>query len=260
MRKSAVILPLAALVAGALGLFVRRNELTTVFDSTTGLAERYAPVTVLLIGLSVAVIVLSAVAGIVIASRQQAEKDYSRAFTPGGFLYVGASFVLGVGWLAAVVLQYVRLRSVGIVTLIDWIFMLLATLSALSVIILALGAYTRRRGAGMVTFSVLPSLFFCFWLIILYKDNATNPVLIDYCYESLAIAGAALSFYFGAGYAFRKAKPGWTIFSYLVTIFFCVVVLADNIGLPIRLMYGITGAVSWINLNVFVKNLKGKNE
>ncbi len=259
MRKSAVIMPLAFLLAGVLGFFVRRQELATVFDSVTGLAERYAPITVLLICLSAAVILSSLVIAIVVSSRHKADKDYSRAFAPGSFSYVGLSFILGLGWLAAVVLRFIRLRSSGIITIIDWIFILLAVLSAVSVIILAMGAYTRRRGAGMTVFSVIPSLFFCFWLIILYKDNATNPVLLDYCYECLAIAGAALSFYFGAGYAFRKSAPGWTLFSYLVTIFFCVIVLADGIGLPSQLIFGITAVVSWINAHAFIRNLKSKD-
>ena len=260
MRKSAVIMPLVALLAGVLGMFVRRRELATVFDSATGLAESYAPSSVLLISLSAVIIMLSVVIAVVVSGRSKAERDYTRAFEPDSFLYVGASFVFGVGWLAAVVLQFIRLRSVGIMTIIDWFFMLLAAIAAVSVIILAIGAYTRRRGSGMIVFSIIPSLFFCYWLIILYKDNATNPVLLDYCYQSLAIAAAALSFYFAAGYAFKKAAVGWTLFSYLITIFFCVVVLADSVGLPIRLMFGIIAVVSALNANAFVRNLKDKDE
>ena len=260
MRKSAVFMPLIALLVGVLGFFVRRKELASVFDNDTGLAERSAPISLLLIALSAAVIIAAVIIAIIVSVRKKAEKDYSRAFTPGGFFYVGASFVLGLGWLVAVVLQFLRLRSSGIITIIDWIYLLLALLTAVSVIVLALGAYTRRRGAGMIVLSIMPSLFFCFWLIVLYKENATNPVLLDFCYQSLAVAAAALSFYFGAGYAFGKAAPGWTVFSYLVTCFFGIVSIADNAGLPIQLMFGITAIVSGLNLGVFTGNLKDKNE
>jgi hypothetical protein len=260
MRKSAVMMPLAFLLAGVLGLFVRRWELDTVFDSATGLTARYAPVTLLLIGLSAAALVLSAVLGIVVASRHKAEPEYGRAFKPGSFRYVGASFIFGLGLLAAVVLQYFRRSATGIVTIIDWIFLLLAALTAVSVILLAMGAYTRRRGGRMILFSIIPPLFFCFWLIVLYKDNAKNPVLLDYCYQSLAIAASALSFYFGAGYVFKKPAVGWTVFSNLITVFFCVLVLADNVGLPLRLIFGIVALVAWINANAFIRNLKPKDE
>ncbi len=259
MRKSAVIMPLAFLLTGIIGFFIRRWELDTVIDNATGLAEKNAPVTVLLIGISVAVILAAMLTAILTSVRTKADREYARAFKPGSFLYVGLSFFLGLGWIVAIVLQYFSLRSTGIITIIDWIFMLLAVLSAISVVILAMGAYTRRTGAGMLVFSIIPSLFFCFWLIILYKDNAKNPVLIDFCYQSLAIAASALSFYFSAGYAYKKASPGWTVFSFLTSIFFCIVVLADSIGLPIKLMFGIIAIVSWINANAFIGNLKSKD-
>jgi hypothetical protein len=175
MRKSCCHHAACLSARRVLGLFVRRWELDTVFDSATGLTARYAPVTLLLIGLSAAVLVLSAVLGIVVASRHKAEPEYGRAFKPGSFLYVGASFIFGLGLLAAVVLQYFRRSATGIVTIIDWIFLLLAALTAVSVILLAMGAYTRRRGGRMILFSIIPPLFFCFWLIVLTRTTRKIP-------------------------------------------------------------------------------------
>jgi hypothetical protein len=43
------------------------------------------------------------------------------------------------------------------------------------------------------------------------------------------------------------------VFSYLITIFFCVLVLADNVGLPLRLIFGLVALVAWINANAFIR-------
>ncbi|MCL2342376.1 MAG: hypothetical protein FWC62_00535 [Firmicutes bacterium] len=46
------------------------------------------------------------------------------------------------------------------------------------------------------------------WLIFLYKENAEEPQLWLFVPGILAIASAALSFYYLAGYAFGRVKPG----------------------------------------------------
>ena len=83
MRKSAVIMPLAFLLTGIIGFFIRRWELDTVIDNATGLAEKNAPVTVLLIGISVAVILAAMLTAILTSVRTKADREYARAFKTG---------------------------------------------------------------------------------------------------------------------------------------------------------------------------------
>ncbi len=270
MRKSAVAIPLFALIAGAIGFVFRQMEVNTGFESATGFAKRDFQLTAILIGLSALVIVLAAVYAIITGRKLKAENDYSKAFAPRGFLYIGTSFVLGVCWLVAAVMYFIQKRAAGIsaiesiptpsVAVIDYIFVFLAAVTAFSLVLMALGAYKGRSGTEMILFSLVPSIFYCFWLIIMYKDNAANPVLLSYAYQCIAVAAAALSAYFSAGYVYKKSVTGRTLFSFLVTIYFCSVVLADNVILPIKILFGVTMLLQFVNAVVFIRNLKQKED
>jgi hypothetical protein len=268
MRKSAVVMPLLALVAGVVGFFLRRTEVDTVFNPVTGLASTDAPVTILLIGLSALAVVGAAVFAAAISRRYKAETEYTRAFAPRGFLYLAVSFLLGLVWLASAAWYFVEKRAAalsampagfaGRVSVVDFIFTVLAALSAISVIILARGAYKGKGGSEMLLFSVIPPVFFCFWLVILYKENAANPVLLAYCYQVLAIAAATLGYYFSAGFVFGKAVTGRAIASILAAVYFCTLVIADGISQPMKLMFGVTAVNMLMNAVVFLRNLKSR--
>ncbi|NLA86521.1 MAG: hypothetical protein GX847_04400 [Clostridiales bacterium] len=254
MRKSAVAMPVFALVAGAFGFLIRRIEVNTAFEIATGFAKRDAWSTPVLIALSGFVIILAVLFALLTVTKFKAENDFSKAFAPRGFLYIGAMFILALGWLVTDVFYFLEKRTD--LTAIDIIWIFLAAVTALSLIFLARGAYKGRGGGEMHLFSIIPPIFFCYWLIILYKDNAANPVLLSYCYQCLAIAAAALSFYFSAGFVYKKSVTGRSLASFLVTIYFCAVVLAENTVLPLKIFYGITLLVQFINVIVFIRNLK----
>ncbi len=254
MRKSAVAMPVLALVAGVFGFLIRRIEVNTAFESATGFAKRDAWSTPVLIALSGFVVILAVLFALLAVTKFRAENDFPRAFAPRGFLYIGAMFILALAWLAADVFYYFVKRTD--LTVIDIIWIFLAAVTAFSLIFLARGAYKGHGGSEMLLFSIIPPIFFCYWLIILYKENAANPVLLIYCYQCLAIAAAALSFYFGAGFVYKKSVTGRTLVSFLVTIYFCAVVLAENIILPLKIIYGLTLLIQFINVIVFIRNLE----
>ena len=254
MRKSAVAIPVLALVAGAFGFIIRQMEVNTAFESATGFAKRNAMSTTILIALSGLVIILAVLFALLTVTKFKAENDYSKVFAPKGFLYIGAAFVLALCWLAADVYNFFDKRAA--ISIIDIIWIFLAAVTAFSLLFLARGAYKGRGGTEMLLFSVIPSIFFCYWLIILYKDNAANPILLSYCYQCLAIAAAALSFYFSAGFVYKKSVTGRSLVSFLVTIYFCAVVLADNISLPLKMIFAITLVLQFMNTVVFIRNLR----
>lgn len=256
MRKYAVVLPLLALIVGAAGFLLRMMEVNSEFEMTTGFAKRDGQTAIILIGLSVAVIVLAAVVGLVSTLTGKADNEYGRTFSPKSFGYIAVSFLLGLIWIAADFIYFFSLQRNGAVSIIDFIFIFLSALSAFSVIFLARGAYKGHGGTEMLLFSVVPSVFFCFWLIVLYKNNAANPVLLSYCYQALAIAAAAISYYFSAGFVFGKAVTGRMLFSFLLAIYFCAVVLADKIGLPVKIFFAVTLCIQLMNTVVFIRNLK----
>lgn len=258
MRKGVIFMPLAAFAAGVAGFFIRRTELGTVFDEATGLAERNAPVSMILIALSVAVFLAFAMVSYFIGSKYKAVNDYVHAFSPAGFSYLAIFFILGFCWLASDIMYFLDLQAVGVFAVIDMIYVIMSALSAVSIIFLARAAYRRRAGAELLLFGVIPSVFLCFWLILLYKQNAANPVLLEYSYQTLAISAAALSFYFSAGFVFKKTAAGKLLLSMLLTVYFGMVVLADNTGLPQKVLFGVLVASQLVNMAVFLKNLKSK--
>ncbi len=255
MRKSAVLMPLVALLAGVFGYLFRRIEVNTVIDSVTGLAARGAVVTNLLIVVTIAIILIMAVYAVMMFTRYRTERGYAKVFMPTGFVYIAGAYVVGIGWFIAAVLYVFNRSAVGGLTVIDWIFMLLAASSAVSVIVMSRGAYQRRSGTDMTLMSIIPPLFFCFWLIIYYKDNAANPVLLDYGYQILAIAAAALSYYYASGFTFRKVMTGKPIFAFLISIYLCIVVLADHTALSLKIMYAVTALNMLMSSILLIRNL-----
>ena len=256
MRRFAFVMPFIALILGIGALFLRYTEINTVFDATTGLPEQNALVTLILIGVSVVVILMAVIFGIVVAKKYDANTEYTRAFSPSGLLYLGVFFILGLGLIAAAVMYYLDQREVMV--LLDMFFAAFAVLTGVSLIFLARSAYKGRGGSELCVFGVIPVFFMCIWLILTYKQHASDPVILDYAYECVAASAAALSFYFGAGYIFKKPKPGKTVFSYLLTIFFCTLVLADDMLLPVKIFLGVIIIAQFINCIEFIRNLKKK--
>ena len=198
-------------------------------------------------------------------------EDYNGVFATRSFGYLAVTVFLSVVWLVADVFYFldsyggytaaVRESALAVAfPILDVIFVFLAAVAAISFVFLALGAYRGRSGSETLVLSVIPSLFYSFWLILLYKNNAANPVILSYAYACLAIVAAALSTYFSAGFAYKKTATGKTLFSFLATIFFCTMVLADNIGLPLKLIFGATVLNAFANCVIYLKNLRGKDE
>jgi hypothetical protein len=164
--------------------------------------------------------------------------------------------ILGLAVIGGSVLYFLDMK--GSIQFLDLVFAVFGIFSGISLIVLARGAYKGRGGSEMCLFSVIPSVFFCIWLIMTYKEHAPDPVILDYAYISLAIAAAALSYYYAAGYVYQKAKPGKTIFSYLLTIYFCLVALADQQPASLSILLAAVVLASLINTGVFIRNLAKK--
>jgi hypothetical protein len=123
--------------------------------------------------------------------------------------------------------------------------------------------FTRRqRAAGNLgcLIAAVPVLFFCFWLIVSYKENADDPVLWDYAIEILAIASSALAFYYVAGYLFYRAKPMRAVYFVLLAAFFCTMTLIDRRSLGASLIFA-ASALSFFVLGwILIRNLRPKEQ
>ena len=255
MRKNALIFPFSAIALGIAGGFLRQRELATVFDPVTGLAQRGASVTIMLIALSVAAAVIYIAASYIIGRKYTAHKDYTLSFGSITVPTLSVLILAGLLWLAASLKIFLGMNSGDIVLIADLIFCGFSALSAISVIVLAVLAFKSSKGPGVLFFSVIPSLFLCLWLVLLYKQNATNPVRLDYCYQCLAIAAAVLSFYFSAGCYFGKASAPKTIFSYMITLFFGTVTLFDSFPIELKCIFAAILTITIIHAVPYISNL-----
>jgi hypothetical protein len=130
------------------------------------------------------------------------------AGSAGGFIASGAAPVAG---------GYAQLA-----------FFALSAVSACGAAFVAHAAFTGRSGGFYRLLSIVPPIFYSYWMILLYRDHASDPVIVNYGYECLAVAAAAMCFYFLAGCLFGKHEPGKTLFCAVMTIFLCGAVSADS--------------------------------
>jgi hypothetical protein len=256
MRKYAVTVTAGTLVCGAAGFLMRRAEVNTVFDEVTGLARSGAEASRLMAGFSVLVVLLAIGAAVFIRRRHVSPDGYRLAFAPTGLAYFLLLTALGLVWCGATAIHYLELRALGPVSLGETAFSTLSIASALSVILLAHGAYTGREFGVSLLLAVIPEVFFCYWLVFVYKQNQTNPVFIKYAYECLAITAATLSFYFITAYVYGKTAPARAVFSFITAVYFCAVALADRDFASVRtIIFAVVLICHAVNLARFVSNL-----
>ena len=260
MRKLSLTVPLAAALMGICLFILRRIQLNTVFDPETGLADEYAPVSLALIALCILVMLLAVIVMFVLIRRTSAHTLYEKAFSissvPVLALYVIVGVLMAVN---AVIFWIYTIRSVSALPIVETVFSLFALLSGVSVVHLAVCSFKgiHRNSTGIL--SVIPPVFFCLWLVITYKENATNPVLLDYFYECLAMAAAALSFYYAAGFVFGRGRPGMTVLTHLCAVSFMITALAGVSSTAILVLRASAASALLLNSIVFISNLKPKD-
>lgn len=246
MLKKAV--PFAWLAAGVGGFLLRRKQLMTIFDPETGFAEPGAGVSTVLLVLSVAVTVLAAVFAFM--QKKEAEADCVKVFCFGKLPF--AVYMLSGAAIAVAGILFVLARE----SLIDLIMGILAAISGIAVILFAWSMLQKKIIGGLASLFAVPTLVFCLWLAIIYKNNAGNPQIIEYSYEALGIAAAAVSMYFAEGYVCGRVRHRSAILSGLLTIYFLCVSIADFALLPEKLLAISIIAISVINIPYILSSQK----
>jgi len=259
MRISAFFILAFAFLAGISGFYLRVSELLNVFDQYTGLPARAAATTFWLIALSAAFLLIIIVFAIFVAARHQAPQGFENAFGTDPVFYPIIFVIIGLVWLAGTYLYYADIRAAAVtMQTIDIIFIALSALAAICITLFAIEMFQDSRRKTPFALSIVPTIFMCFWLILIYRQNASNPVLLSYVYQCLAFVAAALSFYFTSGFLYRKPAPGKAIVSYFATIYFCVITLADPHPLSVRLIICAILAANVIHAAMLISNLQRK--
>jgi len=259
MRISAFFIPFFAVLAGVSGFYLRLSERLNVFDPLTGLPERNAATTIWLLMLTGAFLLFVLIFAIVASARHKALPGFENVFGTDPFSYPLIFTIIGIAWLAGTYVYFADLNAEGALTINDISYIVLSAIAAISVTLFAIEMYQDSRRKAPYALSIVPTIFLCFWLIMLYRQNASNPVLLDYAYQCIAIMASALSFYFTSGFLYGKPAPGKAIFTYYTAIYFCSVSLADDLPTGIRLIFGAIIAANIVHSALLIKNLQRKH-
>ena len=228
MRKSWTA-PTLALFAGAAACVLRYREQATAYDPITGLSEISTPVSMALISLTVLVLVAAAAFGAIAARGRQTPDKYRKAFYIESYGSFALSALVGlISAAAAVVFALTGGSAGGVNGVALWAFYGLALFMGLSILHTSINSYTQKRSQLVPVTSVVPALFMCYWMVLTYKVNSTNPVILEYSYVCYAFGAAAVAFYYMAGYAYGRRKAGRTIAFGLMAVYFLVMTMADS--------------------------------
>ena len=258
MRITSILIPFIVLIVGVAGFMMRMIELASAFDPVTGLPERDALITTILIGFSIIVFLVAIIFAISTTVRFKVSNDYDNAFGTDSFAYPAIYTAIGTIWLVATIVYFLELYSLGDIESLFQIFAIASSLSAISLIIFAIEVYKNPRRKFLSLLSIIPTLFMCYWLILIYRDNASNPVLLSYAYMCLAIVFSSIGLYFSSGFAIGKTVIGKAIVGYIGATYFCMVTLADDISMSLKLIIGAIAFMNLFNLSSLIRNLQRK--
>jgi len=256
MRISAFFAPFFTILAGITGFYLRSSELKNVFDPVTGLPMRNADTTFWLIILSIVFTVAVIIFAINVSIKHKALKGFESAFGTDPFYYPLLFTLIGITWIVGTYMYFAFLRSYNALTAIDIYFVIFSAGTAVSVTFFAIEMYQDSRRKAPYLLCVIPTIFMCFWLILMYRQNASNPVLLSYVYQCIAIITSALSFYFTSGFLYGKPAPGKSIAAYYTAIYFCAVTLADNHPTGIKLIFFALIVANIIHSSMLLRNLQ----
>ncbi|MDR2572421.1 MAG: hypothetical protein LBD23_19285 [Oscillospiraceae bacterium] len=258
MRLSAFVMPIFAILAGIGGYYLRLSEHLNVFDLKTGLPERNAATSFWLVALTVTFLIFILIFSANVAARHKAIPGFESAFGTDPFSYPIIFILIGIAWLVGTYMHFSDLGSMGPLSSVDIVFIALSALSAISVTLFAIEMYQDSRRKAPYALSIIPTIFMCFWLIMLYRQNASNPVLLGYVYQCLAVTATALSLYYTSGFLYSKPSPGKAIFMYYIAIYFCTVTLADGYSMGINLVFYAIITTNIVYSSMLLKNLQEK--
>jgi len=208
--------------------------------------------------LSIVFILFTIIFAIREAAKHKALPGFESAFGTDPSAYPVIFIVIGIIWLIGTYLYFSFLNTHNAITAIDIWFLAFSALSAVSVTFFAIEMYQDSRRIAPYALSVVPAVFMCFWLIFVYRQNASNPILLSYIYQSFAIIASALSFYFTSGFLYGKPAPGRAVVAYYAAIFFCIITLADDHPLGVKMIFCALIAVNLVHSTMLVRNLQSK--
>jgi len=255
MKKFALIYAAVTAALGAAGAALHHIQMNTIIEAETGLAQRMAPITICLTVVSVLAAIIFLGMTFLIKDRD-VEPVYHTAFGTGSVLPLILYILTGIALLVGGILCWQYGAGIHSRGLLSRLLAAFAVLAAVSVVILALAGYRRKSGSETMLASFVIVLFACLFLIIFYKENAADPVLVKFVYDYLGVCAAALAGYYLAGYAFGRSKPRATVFFSALGTYLCLTALTGTDSTIFKLFYIFLAGYLLLSLVLLCSNLK----
>jgi len=256
LKKTAFICGYAG-VTGAIGAMLRWIQLTAIVEDSGSLL-RSSPVSTVLI-----IYLIAAAVGLLILIRglntDGAPRLWREALCSSNILYVAAAAVLALLTAIGAALLFVKAAETSQPGL-ERILSLGALATAFCYLAVAVGPKKDSDGSLLCAAAVIPVLFFCFWLIVAYKEYSANPSTWSFAIEILALCASVLAFFYMAGYAFDKPKPRRALFFSLLCVTLCIVALADARAVAKQLIFLATACLELMQAAVLLSNINKARE
>ncbi|MBR6521103.1 MAG: hypothetical protein IKT47_00375 [Oscillospiraceae bacterium] len=259
MKKTALIFTAVTTGLSILGAVLHSSEIDMILDPASGLADRFAPISVCMTAVAILTLVLFSILALLVKGRD-VQPVYHIAFASRTPIPLALSCLIG---LAMIYGAYLCFRfGVGIrsSTRLVTILSAFSALSGVSCIVMSLMAYLKKSGIETMLCSFIMVLFYCLWLIVYYLEKSADPAMMSFVYDYLAICAAAVAGYYSAGYAYGRSRPRATLIASMAAAFFCVTAAPKALTLSFTIFFAAIGILNLVNVFVLTNNLQYKTD
>ena len=257
MKKTAFIFTSVTAALSVLGAVLHSTEIEMILDPASGLADRFAPISVCMTAIAALTLILFVVISFLVKGRD-VEPVYHTAFAPRTAIPLALSILAAAAMIYGAYLCFrfgVGIRSSSRLVLILSIF---SALAGISFIVMSLMAYLKKSGPETMFCSFVIVLFYCLWLIVYYLEKSADPAMMSFVYDYLAVCAAAVAGYYSAGYAFGRSRPRATLIFSMAAAFFCITAAPKALTLSFTIFFGAVGILNLLNVFLLTNNLQYK--
>lgn len=241
---------------GAFGVFARWMQTQICFDEN-GLVDKGIWNVIVPVYMIVVAIVLYRFVENIRKEKMFVPSAFCYAFQNQGRVYSVLRWIPGALMCAGALLLFIRCETDKNSELMR----VLAGLGFLTgafypVILLAANKPHVTRSGTIALLSSFPIVFYALWLVISYKENATNSVMWEYAVEIIALIIALFAFFRIAGFAFRS--PDWQKAMYLAMLSgaFNIIAVADERYMGMQIMFIASSGMLVLYLWIMISNLR----
>lgn len=231
LRRLPVMIVTVILAVAA--FFLRRNQLKTAFDEIGVIPGSGRAI----IWFAVAVVILFAVYAYFLRGRKKYSAISSRwmpllagSCAAAALLLVGSILRLGAPMEKLALVIAVG----GVVTAVCWVGT-------------ALSRYQAKPAHGALF--LLPAVFYVVDLVLQFRLWTRDPVILDYCFDLLALICTMCALFHLGGYSFDQGRRRITVFFTLSGVFFNAAAMA---GAPAAEFLGYLAAALWLLVNLWL--------